>query len=70
MRIPPRSSRTSGSPLPALRSEIDAYWRVLDGMLDWTPEERNRRREAFFYDELDPAPQRHAPDRRPHRHRQ
>jgi signal transduction histidine kinase len=41
-------------PFAELRSEIDAYWRVLDGMLNWTPEERNRRREAFFYDELIP----------------
>jgi signal transduction histidine kinase len=41
-------------PFADLRSEIDAYWQVLDGMLNWTPEERNRRREAFFYDELIP----------------
>ncbi len=41
-------------PFAALRAEIDAYWQVLDGMLAWTPEERNRRREAFFYDELIP----------------
>jgi signal transduction histidine kinase len=41
-------------PFAALRAEIDAYWRVLGGMLSWTPEERDRRRDAFFYDELIP----------------
>jgi signal transduction histidine kinase len=41
-------------PFAELRSEIDAYWRVLDGMLTWTPEERDRRRESFFYNELIP----------------
>jgi signal transduction histidine kinase len=41
-------------PFAALRLEIDAYWQVLDDMLTWTPEERNRRRESFFYNELIP----------------
>jgi signal transduction histidine kinase len=41
-------------PFEALRSEIDAYWRVLDGMIAWTPAERNERRDSFFYDELIP----------------
>src|SRR5262249_13684713 len=34
--------------------EIEAYWRVLDGMMAWTPAERARLRESFFYDELVP----------------
>ncbi len=41
-------------PFHALQSEIEAYLRVLDTIADWTPEERNRRRESFFYDELVP----------------
>jgi signal transduction histidine kinase len=41
-------------PFQELRLEIDAYWKVLDGMVKWTSEERNRRRDAFFYDELIP----------------
>ncbi len=41
-------------PFAALRSEIEAYWRVLDGTIAWTPEQRNRLRYAFFYDELIP----------------
>lgn len=41
-------------PFAALRAEIDAYWKVLDGMLSWPPDERDRRRDAFFYNELIP----------------
>ena len=41
-------------PFAALQSEIEAYWRVLDSTSEWTPEERNRRRDSFFYDELVP----------------
>ena len=42
------------APFRALRSEIDAYWKVLDGTFSWSPEERNRYRFAFFYEELIP----------------
>jgi len=41
-------------PFLALRSEIDAYWRILDRTVAWTPEERSRLRDSFFYDELVP----------------
>ena len=41
-------------PFQDLRAEISAYWRVLDRTLAWTPEERNRLRYSFFYDELVP----------------
>ena len=41
-------------PFRALRSEIEAYWRVLDRTLSWSPEERNRLRYSFFYNELVP----------------
>ena len=41
-------------PFLALRNEIDAYWRVLDVTLRWSPQERNRLRFSFFYDELVP----------------
>jgi signal transduction histidine kinase len=41
-------------PFQALQSEIGAYWRVLDRMMTWTPDERSRLRESFFYDELIP----------------
>jgi|SRR5579872_1336994 len=37
-----------------LNSEIRAYWQVLGRTLDWTPEQRNARRDAFFYEELVP----------------
>src|SRR5579862_6543777 len=40
------------APFETLRSQIDAYWRVLDRTFDWTPEERNKYRDAFFYQEL------------------
>ena len=41
-------------PFLALRSEIDAYWRVLDATVQWSPQERNRLRFSFFYNELVP----------------
>ena len=41
-------------PFLALRNEIDAYWRVLDSTVAWSPEERNRLRLSFFYSELVP----------------
>jgi len=41
-------------PFQDLRAEIDAYWRVLDRTLAWTPEERDRLRYSFFYNELVP----------------
>ncbi len=41
-------------PFQDLRSEIDAYWRVLDSTLAWTQAERDRMRYSFFYDELVP----------------
>src|SRR5689334_8374247 len=41
-------------PFEELRSEIEGYWQILDGMLAWSPDQRSRLREAFFYDELIP----------------
>ena len=41
-------------PFLALQSEIDEYWRVLDRTIAWTPQERNQKRDSFFYDELIP----------------
>ena len=41
-------------PFQALQAEIEAYLRVVDRIADWPPEERNRRAESFFYDELVP----------------
>ena len=41
-------------PFTTLRSEIEAYWAILDRMLAWSPEERTRLRNGFFYDELVP----------------
>jgi signal transduction histidine kinase len=41
-------------PFQSLQAEIEAYWRVLDRMLQWTPAERSKLRESFFYDELIP----------------
>jgi hypothetical protein len=40
--------------LRALDSEVQAYWRVLDETLGWTPAERDRQRYAFFYEQLIP----------------
>ncbi len=41
-------------PFQALRGAIEAYWRVLDATIGWSPQERNRLRLSFFYDELIP----------------
>jgi signal transduction histidine kinase len=41
-------------PFVDLRSEIEAYWRVLDGTVAWTPQQRDRLRYSFFYNELVP----------------
>jgi len=41
-------------PFLALRSEIEAYWGVLDSTVAWSQTERNRLRSAFFYNELVP----------------
>ncbi len=41
-------------PFLTLQAEIDDYWSVLDRTVAWTPEERNQKRDAFFYDELVP----------------
>ncbi len=41
-------------PFLALQSEIEEYWRVLDQTIAWTSDERNRKRDSFFYDELVP----------------
>jgi signal transduction histidine kinase len=41
-------------PFLALRKEIDAYWRVLDATVGWSPRERDRLRFSFFYNELVP----------------
>jgi signal transduction histidine kinase len=38
----------------ALRAEIDAYLRVLDATVGWSPKKRNRLRSSFFYNELVP----------------
>jgi signal transduction histidine kinase len=40
-------------PFAVLRSEIEAYWRVLDATSTWSAQERSRRY-PFFYDELVP----------------
>jgi len=42
------------APFRNLRSEIDGYWNVLKRTFAWTPEERNKFRYAFFYEELIP----------------
>jgi signal transduction histidine kinase len=41
-------------PFQALKSEVESYWAVLEGTAAWTPEERQRKRDSFFYDELVP----------------
>ncbi len=41
-------------PFQDLRSQIEAYWNVLDRTLAWTGEERGKYRDAFFYEELVP----------------
>lgn len=42
------------APFRALQVEIEAYWRVLDSTFSWSPEERNKYRYAFFYEQLVP----------------
>jgi signal transduction histidine kinase len=41
-------------PFRDLRSQIEAYWQVLDRTFAWTADERNKFRYAFFYEELVP----------------
>ncbi len=41
-------------PFLALQNEVEEYWRVLDQTIAWTPDERNQKRDSFFYDELVP----------------
>src|SRR5579871_6810900 len=42
------------APFHSLRSELDAYWKVLDRTFAWSEEERRNQRFAFFYEELIP----------------
>jgi signal transduction histidine kinase len=42
------------APFLGLQSEIEAYWRVLDATLGWSPQQRNRLRSSFFYNDLIP----------------
>jgi hypothetical protein len=42
------------APFHSLQAEIDAYWKVLDRTFAWSPEERNKYRYAFFYEQLVP----------------
>src|SRR5271154_236388 len=42
------------APFRDLRSQIDAYWTVLDRTLAWNGTERGKYRDAFFYQELVP----------------
>lgn len=41
-------------PFASLKSEIEAYWRVLGGIFAWTADERDKYRYQFFYTELVP----------------
>jgi len=41
-------------PFQSLRTEIDAYWKVLNATFDWSADERNKYRFAFFYEEMVP----------------
>ena len=41
-------------PFRTLRTEIDAYWKVLDRTFAWSSDERNKYRFAFFYEEMVP----------------
>jgi signal transduction histidine kinase len=43
-----------GDAFAALRAEIDDYWKVLQTTFQWTPDERERLRYAFFYEQLVP----------------
>ncbi|HWF11628.1 MAG TPA: sensor histidine kinase [Bryobacteraceae bacterium] len=38
----------------ALRSEIDAWWQVLETAFEWTPKERDKQRYTFFYEQIVP----------------
>ena len=38
----------------ALRSEIDAYWQVMQTTFDWTRDQREKLRYTFFYEQLVP----------------
>jgi signal transduction histidine kinase len=42
------------APFSTLRSEIEAYWKVLDRTFGWSADERNKYRFAFFYEEMVP----------------
>ncbi len=42
------------APFQDLRSQIDAYWNVLDRTFAWTADERSKYRFAFFYEQLVP----------------
>lgn len=42
------------APFQDLRSQIDAYWKVLDRTLAWTGRQREKNRGEFFYEELVP----------------
>ncbi len=42
------------APFASLRTEIEAYWRVLNGTFAWTDAERKKFRYQFFYSELVP----------------
>ena len=62
----PTGGRKRAAAFQALRSEIQSYWQILNRTMDWTPEERSKLRDSFFYDEL--VPRRDAMlSRRPHR---
>jgi signal transduction histidine kinase len=39
-------------PFRALRAEIDSYWKMLDRTFTWTPQQRDKYRYVFFYNEL------------------
>jgi signal transduction histidine kinase len=41
-------------PFVTLEGEIDEYWVILNRTIAWTPEQRNRLRDSFFYDQLVP----------------
>src|SRR6185437_7448978 len=43
-----------GETFGALQTEIDDYWKVLQTTFQWTPDERERLRYAFFYEQLVP----------------
>jgi len=42
------------APFQDLRSQIEAYWKVLNRTFAWTSDERGKYRYAFFYEELVP----------------